>query len=142
MRTTGRFSLILIAVLALTALAVYQSNRPSSNANQTSQTFTGMGELRRFEVQQAEAPRVVGIGNLRRLEAQAPASIIPVTGNLIGSRPGVGMGNLRRFESQPSIQNSTTPQSNLPVVIVDLARSNRLDKVDLLPGPAPKGPGR
>jgi hypothetical protein len=164
MKTTRRLTLMIgVAVLALVVIFALQANRPSSAQAPTSQPYTGMGEWRRFEVQQMEESRAVaGIGDLRRYEAQAQVqALIPITGGTAGS-PAVGMGNLRRFEvqagsiqldsgmgnlrrfeSQPSTSNSSTPQSSLPSpAITDLSRPVHSDNVNLLAESVSKGPGR
>jgi hypothetical protein len=75
----------------------------------------------------------IGIGNLRRLEAQQSGSSAGVTAS---DRPSVGMGDLRRVEAQ--LTNTTcvsTPSSGLQVGIGDLRRFEALQAVkDSNPG--------
>jgi hypothetical protein len=160
MSTNRRLSLILGAVLALILIGAWQVYQFSSTPTPGSQPYTGMGEWRRFEVQQAQGGRTIaGIGDLRRFEAEA--LIIPVTGGSGSSLPiagmgnlrrfeveqqsiplNIGMGNLRRFEGEPTSQNTPAQQSSLPVTIAALPRSNHTDKVSTPGDPPAKGPGR
>jgi hypothetical protein len=86
--------MIVAAALIVAGLLALRTGVPSASAKHIDPAPVGMGDLRRFEAQQAQSIRAsVGMGDLRRFEA----------GQAISSRASVGMGDLRRFEASQSI---------------------------------------
>ena len=86
--------MIVVAALIVAGLLTLRTVVPSASAKHNDLTPVGMGNLRRFEAQQAQSIRALpGMGDLRRFEAQQTLS----------GRVSVGMGNLRRFEAGQSV---------------------------------------
>jgi hypothetical protein len=111
MNTHRLLKLMIFLVLAFTAFGALQAFRPSAKLNHTTAAYTGMGDLRRFESQQAVSVPVApgigitytGMGDLRRFESQQAVSVPVAPGKGISY---TGMGDLQRFEFEQESHTS------------------------------------
>ena len=105
---------VIVAALFFVGFLTLRAVVPPASANHIGDTTVGMGDLRRFEAQQAQSLRAsVGMGDLRRLEAQQALNVRTLAGmgdlrrfeagQAVSIRASVGMGGLRRFEASQSI---------------------------------------
>ena len=82
---------VIVAALFVVGFLTLRAVVPPASAKHIGGTTVGMGDLRRFEAQQAQSLRAsVGMGDLRRFE----------TLQAISGRALIGMGDLRSFEAQ------------------------------------------
>jgi hypothetical protein len=107
-------AVVIVAVLFIIGFLTLRAVVPSASAHHNDLTRVGMGDLRRFEAQQAQSLRAsVGMGDLRHFEALQAISgraLIGMgdlrrfeAGQALSSRAAVGMGDLRLFEASQSI---------------------------------------
>ena len=101
MKSTRISRLIIITALLIAVIVALQVVNVTVISKESTQTYVGMGDLRRYEAQTTNRP-YVGMGDLRRYEAQTT------------SRPYVGMGDLRRFEAMQEQRDSAQSDSISP----------------------------
>jgi hypothetical protein len=108
----SKFLFIAVAVVAIVVAVLLIT--PKISASKNNAPYIGMGDLRRFEAQQAsqDAGKLladhpyIGMGDLRRFEAQQACQD---AGKLFADHPYIGMGDLRIFEYMKENGVTTDP---------------------------------
>jgi hypothetical protein len=128
MNKTRILGLVVGATLIVAVILIALGFTAAPKAEGRNPTFTGFGDLRRYEQQLDQSAsiaqissRAIEVGeNIRRSEARKSIVASGVTANNVS---GTGMGDLRRFEAQvTSAKNSVSLNSSSGIGMGDLHR--------------------